>query len=234
MRSLMVTTGRFDHARLYAIGHARPPRSVLRCRSGSGGPQPSPPEDCREICPSTSVTTADVMPLAPRADRRRRNACRGAGCATDRSSRIRRRCCAPACRRSRAVQAVQPHARMALLDLGDHALKALGVVGLAVEGDLDPVAQARFGDGQLDQRLARLGRQELPAGREVVDVDDRPCRCSRRSGSRPPAAPTRISPLRNASACSRGMSVGWMMTLVEAALLDRAPHDRRDGCCGTD
>src|SRR5262249_27770227 len=39
-----------------------------------------------------------------------------------------------------AVQAVQTHAGMPALDLGDHALKTLAVVDLAPERDLDHVA----------------------------------------------------------------------------------------------
>src|SRR5580704_12916343 len=71
----------------------------------------------------------------------------------------------------RAVQAVQANARVPPLHFGDDALEAPAVVDLGIEGALDLVAHAGFGDGELDQRLARLGRQELVAGREVVDGD---------------------------------------------------------------
>src|SRR3954469_8543470 len=61
----------------------------------------------------------------------------------------------------RAVQAMQPDSGVRLLDLGDDALEAGLVVGLAEERDLDAVAQAGLGHGKLDQHLPRLRRQEL-------------------------------------------------------------------------
>src|SRR5216683_2117520 len=69
------------------------------------------------------------------------------------------------------VQAVQANAEVAPLHFGDYALEAPAVVGLGIERDLDLVLHAGFGNRELDQRLARLGRQELVAGGEVVDGD---------------------------------------------------------------
>lgn len=56
------------------------------------------------------------------------------------------------------------------LDLGDHALEALAVVDVRIDRDLDLVGHAGLGQRQLDQRHARLRRQEDISRRKVVDV----------------------------------------------------------------
>src|SRR5260370_4412098 len=69
------------------------------------------------------------------------------------------------------VQAVQANAEVAALHFGDYALEAPAVARPGIERDLDLVLHAGLCNGQLDQHLARLRRQELVAGGEVVDGD---------------------------------------------------------------
>src|SRR5262249_5242393 len=91
--------GQVGHRRLLR-GHISSPLSILRSRSGSGAHPLPPPDHSPPTAPTLRSRPWASFPW-PHAGWPWPNPCRGAGCATGKSNRTRRRCRAPSCRRDR-------------------------------------------------------------------------------------------------------------------------------------